>query len=131
MAIEIPPADFGGSSGDHAQDIKQCSIRGNVKIEIQEAVRQQSGAACQGSGIDPRNGRVLNKAHVATSFTIEHDQKPDPHSETEQSGFEQKFEVVIVGVIDKEAVVEDTVMRKHSGESSETTVFPHYRVFYD
>src|ERR1700690_2473544 len=121
VAIEIFLAAFGGSGGDYTQNIEKGGVRGDVKIEVQKAVGQQSGAARQSSGTDSGGGRVPDEAKVTSAFAIEHDQEPDRHCEPDQTGFEQNFQVVIVGVIHEEAVVEDAVLRKGGGKSSETT----------
>ena len=87
-----------------------------MEVEVHEAVGQQASTAGQGCGANQGRGKKPCGAKFSEPLTIQHDHEPRRHGEAGQSSLQQEFEIVIMGVIDKETIVEDAMARKRGGE---------------
>src|ERR1035438_395249 len=90
-----------------------------MKIKVHEAVGQKASASGERSGAEHRGRRHSGCAKVTKSVAIKQNDNPGRHSEACQSGVEQEFEVVVVGVIDQKTVERNAITRKRGGESPE------------
>jgi hypothetical protein len=96
--------DVGGRQVSHQE--KKKRVRGDVQVEIDEAMHEEAGASQQAGELQGPWKRMMGLAQFFEGFEEQDAEKPGTTEAAEKSGFGKGLEVIVVGVVDDLAVVE-------------------------
>ena len=96
--------DLGGSQVGHKK--KQERVGGDVQVEIDKGMHEEAGAS-QHPGEPQGSGEgIVELSQALPGFAEQGTQKPDTAKPSQNAGFGEGFEIVVVRVIDDLPIVE-------------------------
>src|SRR5580704_7151757 len=109
---------------DRGKNKKQQGVGGDVQVEIDHAVNQQPDTADKGPGVQGPRRRIVCPAQVRKSPPYQESNKSQHAQPTDQSGLGQKFQIVVVSVVDDKTVVITFIPWKYRLQSSQSCASP-------
>ena len=100
----IDKLNLRGCQVSHKQE--QERVRGHVKVEIDQAMHEEAGASHQTGELQGPGKGVAELAHSLQRFAEQNTEEPRTTEPSENAGFGESLEVVVVRVIDDLPIVE-------------------------
>src|SRR6266446_3855988 len=107
-----------GSQVGHKE--KQKSVRWNMQVEINQAMDEEAGASHQAREMQSSDKGVVQLTQSPQGFSEQNTQKPSTTESSENSGFGEGLQVVVVCVIDDSPIVERFIRWIHGLERAES-----------
>src|SRR5439155_26184417 len=105
--------------GDGAENIKQRGVGGNLQVEIDEAVHQNSGANKHGHQGYCAVSFVCPVRDFLTRLAEDRHYQPQHDCESHRSGFHKQLDVIIVRFVHVEIGIEAAKLRINVGKCAQ------------
>src|SRR6266852_947351 len=107
-----------------SQQKEEQKICGNVQVEVHHAMGEKADAADEAGEVQGGCKRCIGTQNPAGGIKQQHTEKPRAAQAARYASLRQRFEVVVVGVIDELAVIEGFVGRENGLERAKTRACP-------
>src|SRR6266851_5091794 len=112
------------ASGEISHKEKKQGVARDVEIEIDQTVHEEADATDKTRKMESEGEGLVLQEHTTERTKKQSAEKPGAARNTDDSGFGQSFEVIIVCVIDNFGVVQGFVRWENSLQSAETGAGP-------
>ena len=106
-------------SGEGGDKKKEQGVRGDVQIEVDQAVNEKAGTPDKRGQVERYGKRRSRMKQTAPGFEKPNTEERGAAETAKKSSFGEGFDVVVVGMIDDFAVIESFVPRINGLKSSE------------